>query len=248
MVLLGLGLTQPNAGGSDPHTTLAGGATMATPTVNFISYNSTGINSIKTSWIRDLFKVTNADFLGIQEHFKSSKSVDKFFKEQFPDMLSYVIPASRGETQDSGRARGGLTQLSRKSLNMKIERIKTDNFRIQAQILNFPTTRILWINSYLPNDPLTMMFDDRELLEVLNEVERILDTADYDDCIWQGDLKMKRDTGFSSLMKQFLGRLGLVSVWEHHPVSYTHIHTDFFQFWVKLVYYILEITCPDTVQ
>ena len=27
-------------------------------------------------------------------------------------------------------------------------------------------------------------------------------------------------------MKQFLGRLGLVSVWEHHPVSYTHIHTD----------------------
>ena len=27
-------------------------------------------------------------------------------------------------------------------------------------------------------------------------------------------------------MKQFLERLGLVSVWEHHPISYTHIHTD----------------------
>ena len=96
MMLLGLGLTQPNGGGSDHHTTLARGATMATPTVNFISYNSTGINSIKTSWIRDLCKVTNANFLGIQEHFKSSKSVDKFFKEQFPDMLRSKIVEEQG--------------------------------------------------------------------------------------------------------------------------------------------------------
>ena len=37
---------------------------------------------------------------------------------------------------------------------------------------------------------------------------------------------MGRTSGFSSCMKQFMERLGLVSVWEHHPVSYTHIHTD----------------------
>ena len=201
---------------------------MATPTVNFLSYNSTGINSIKTSWIRDLCKVTNTNFLGIQEHFKSTKSVDKFFKEQFPTMFPFTIPAVRNENQDSGRARGGLSQLLNKSLNIRSDRIKTENFRLQAQILHFPTTRILWVNSYFPNDPLTILFDDTELMDVLNELENILDSSDFDDLIWQGDLNwdMGRASGFSSCMKQFMERLGLVSVWEHHPVSYTHIHTD----------------------
>jgi hypothetical protein len=72
------------------------------------------------------------------------------------------------------------------------------------------------------------MFEDTELLQVLTELENILDSSDFDDCIWQGDLNwdMGRTSGFSSCMKQFMERLGLVSVWEHHPVSYTHIHTD----------------------
>ena len=37
---------------------------------------------------------------------------------------------------------------------------------------------------------------------------------------------MDRASGFCSFMKPFMDRLGFVSVWEHHPVSYTHIHTD----------------------
>ena len=36
----------------------------------------------------------------------------------------------------------------------------------------------------------------------------------------------RRRSGFSIAMKEFMERLGLVSVWEEHPVSYTHIHTD----------------------
>jgi exonuclease III len=37
---------------------------------------------------------------------------------------------------------------------------------------------------------------------------------------------MGRNTGFSSSMRQFMERVGLLSVWEHHPVNYTHMHTD----------------------
>ena len=37
---------------------------------------------------------------------------------------------------------------------------------------------------------------------------------------------MSMQTGFSWSMKQFMEKLGLVSVWESYPVSYTHIHTD----------------------
>ena len=135
------------------------------------------MNSIKTNWISDLCKLTNTDFFSIQEHFRSTKNVDKFFRDQFPDYFSYVIPAYRSECQDSGRGKGGIAQCAKKNLNVKMERIKTTNFRIQAQILNFPTTRLLWINSYLPNDPSTIIFDDKELNEVLHEIENILDSA-----------------------------------------------------------------------
>ena len=194
---------------------------MATPTV-FLSYNSTGINSIKACWIRDLCKMTNTDFFSIQEHFKSTKNTDRYFKEQFSDYITYVVPAVRDENQETGRARGGIAQFSRKSIKIKTERIKTKNFRLQAQILVFPNTRLLWINSYLPNDPRTIAFNDNELLEVLQEVEMILDSSDFDDCIWQGDMNwdMSRQSGFSRTMKQFMERVGLISVWEHHPIDY----------------------------
>ena len=42
-----------------------------------------------------------------------------------------------------------------------------------------------------------------------------------------------QSTGFSSRMKQFMENIGLLSAWEHHPVSYTHIHTDLvFNFYI----------------
>ena len=64
---------------------------MTIPTVNFVSYNSTGMNSMKASWIRDFCKLTKIDYLSIQEHFKKTKSVDNFFKEQFNEYSSYVF-------------------------------------------------------------------------------------------------------------------------------------------------------------
>ena len=60
-------------------------------TANFLSYNSTGINSIKTNWISDLCKLTNNDFFSIQEQFKSTKNVDKCFKDQFPDTVTLSL-------------------------------------------------------------------------------------------------------------------------------------------------------------
>ena len=184
---------------------------MTTPTVNFVSYNSTGMNSIKSDWIRELSKVTKTDYLSIQEHFKKTKSVDNYFKEQFNDFTSYVIPAYRDKCQDSGRPKGGLAQLTNKILQVKSQRISTKNFRNQAQILHFPSTKLLWINSYLPNDPRTINFDDTELVEVLTEVEHIMDTSDFDDVCWNGDLNwdMNRQTGLSATMASFTERLGI---------------------------------------
>ena len=85
--------------------------------INFLSYNSTGMNTVKSGWVRELSKLTNASFIGIQEHFKKSKSLDKFFSDEFPDYNSFVIPGYREPGQDSGRPKAGLAQLRAQASN-----------------------------------------------------------------------------------------------------------------------------------
>ena len=131
--------------------------------------------------------------------------------------------------QDSGRPKAGLAQLARKGLGIRKDRISTNSFRIQAQILNFPTSKILWINTYFPTDPHTVQFDDLELNEVLNEVTKIIDKSECTDIIWNGDLNWdpSRTTGFSTSMHNFVNRMSLVPLWRHYDVDYTHLHTDY---------------------
>ena len=130
--------------------------------MNFISYNSTGLDSIKTSWVRDLIKTCDTSFLQIQEHFKATKSVNKFFKSEFPEHDSYVIPAHRELNQERGRAKAGLSQLSRKCLDIRKEQIPTKSFRLQSQILHFGTYKLLWINAFFPTDQRTINYDDTD--------------------------------------------------------------------------------------
>ena len=203
-------------------------ATMAIPTANFLSYNSTGIALEKCTFINKICDENNVEFASIQEHFKKSKTIDKYFCKQFSKFNSYVIPGHRPQDQDSGRPKAGLAQLVKKGLGIRKDRIITSNFRIQAQILNFSSSRILWINTYLPTDPHTVQFDDIELNEALNEVSRIIDKSRCNDIIWNGDLNWdpNRKTGFSATMKNFVNRLSLVPLWDHFNVDYTHLHTD----------------------
>ena len=72
---------------------------MARSTLNFMSYNSTGLDTVKIDWIQDLIKTCDIDLFQVQEHFKATKSVEKFFKRQFSESDSYVIPAYRETLQ-----------------------------------------------------------------------------------------------------------------------------------------------------
>ena len=199
--------------------------------VTFMSYNSTGLNSVKCQWIQEICDEYDMDYISIQEHFKqSSKSLDKFFKDNFKDSYPYVIPAHRNPGQDSGRAKAGLAQLSKKNISVKKDRVVSRSFRIQAQVLNLPSSRLLWINTYLPTDPQKKVnYDDTELREVLGEVETILTSVNYNDVLWTGDLNWdtKRDTEFSRIMHGFVQQMGLVTLWSKNQVDFTHIHTDY---------------------
>ena len=198
--------------------------------VTFMSYNSTGISSVKCKWICDICDDYSVDYLCIQEHFKKTKTIDKYFRENFPKFNSYVIPGYRAPGQDTGRCKAGLAQLSSKSYAVKKDRVTTHGYRIQAQVLNMPTCKILWLNTYMPTDPLRIHeYDDADLREALQEVESILTSCSYTDIVWAGDLNwdMSRVTMFSRTMAAFMEKLGLVSLWSEHPVKYTYLHTDY---------------------
>ena len=165
----------------------------------------------------------------MQEHFKKTKSLEKYFCEEFTNNSSYVIPGYREPGQEHGWAKGGLAMLSNRSKNVRKVRIKTESFRIQAQVLTLPRTRLLWINTYMPVDPQTILYDKEDLINVLQEVEKVMDTADYDDVVWAGDFNWDRirNTGFAQILETFTAKLCLKDVWDKFPVNYTHIHTDY---------------------
>ena len=193
-----------------------------------MSYNSTGLNNLKIDWIQGILETCDIDYLQVQEHFKATKTVDKFFKQKFSNTDSYVIPAHREPFQESGRAKGGLAQLASKKINIKKERIKTKSWRLQAQILHIGDQKLMWINCYCPTDPQTVHYDNVELQTILLEVESILDSNLYDDCILGGDLNYdrRRASGFVAVLDDFFEKIGLFSVWDKFPVDFTHIHTD----------------------
>ena len=93
----------------------------------------------------------------------------------------------------------------------------------------FPTSRILWINTYMPTDPqIVVEYDTTELLEILREVENIISNTRFNDIVWVGDLNwhMGRNSYFSSTMKNLVERMELVSLWTSFRLDYTHMHTD----------------------
>merc|ERR1711867_381823 len=65
-------------------------------------------------------------------------------------------------------------------------------------------------------------------MEVLNAIESLLNTAQFDDVLLAADMNwdMTRQTGFALSVRQFLNRVNLRSLWESKSIDFTHIHTD----------------------
>ena len=57
-----------------------------------------------------------------------------------------------------------------------------------------------------------MMYDDSELLDVLRDLTKIVETTEYTDIVLNGDLNWdpRRNTGFSKAVKSFMSVTGLV--------------------------------------
>ena len=142
-----------------------------------------------------------------------------------------MTPAVRAPGQTVGRCVGGLLQLSDTNLTTKIDKLAQKSFRIQAQILHISASKILWVTTYLPNDPglASAAWDETDLLICLTQVESLLTSTTHDEIVWARDLNwdMGRNTRFATIVSSFMDRLRLVPVWSHFPVDYTYIHTDY---------------------
>ena len=68
----------------------------------------------------------------------------------------------------------------------------------------------LWVNSYFPTDPQTAMFDDNELREVLAAIKSVIEKANCDDILFDGDI----NSDFCRNTKYVL----------HTPILTPHIH------------------------
>ena len=120
----------------------------------------TGADTVKCQWVREIACEQDTSFIALQEHFKTVKSTDQWFKKQFSKYHSYVIPAYRLPGVDSGRGIGGLVQLAGKGLALNRARVMSKSPRVQAQILTFQSCKILWINPYMPCNPKSQNFDE----------------------------------------------------------------------------------------
>ena len=152
-----------------------------------------------------------------------------YFKNKFATFSPYVIAAHRSYGQEYGRAKAGLAQLTRNDFEVKQTRVKTQNYRVQAQILRLSTNNILWINTYFPTDPMIIGdYDDSNLKKVLSEVGDLIKNSNYDDIVWASDINWDadRNTHFAKVVSAFIQRLGLIDLWSKFPVPYTHVHTD----------------------
>lgn len=108
--------------------------------------------------VREITSEYNVSYCAIQEHFKTIKTTEQWFRKQFSDYSTYVVPAYRLPGTDSGRGRGGLVQLATKTLKAGRARVVAKSPRVQAQLLTFPSCKLLWLNSYMPCDPQQQTF------------------------------------------------------------------------------------------
>ena len=203
----------------------------STSTVNILSYNSTGMDTAKIAWINELAANLQIDLMGVQEHFKCTKSVEEYFRKHFPQFYSHVKPAVR-DTATVGRPRGGLTQFVNKKCNFKKEIILCKSWRLQAEVIHIGTYKLLWVNAYMPNDPQTALFDESETLETLQEIENIFSTAKFHDMILAGDLNMdsSRQTKYVKILSEFFMKHDLLSVWTKFPADFTYQHNTLTSF------------------
>ena len=191
-----------------------------------MSYNSTGFNIQRAEFITDLvYSLGHKNFfLSIQEHFLMARSVQLIDRLLPDDLCVYSVAAFKEDDIRRGRGKGGLSMIWPKSIDKFVTRIpiKSTN-RVQACLLKFPSTTIIWLNTYFPTDPQLARFDDTEVSETFAAIKSVINGNAHDQIIFQGDLNidLNRNTKFVEFVRDALYDLDLKSIWTTFPIDFT---------------------------
>ena len=192
-----------------------------------MSYNSTGWDDNKANFVNILLQAHAILICGLQEHFKLENNLYKL--ACFKDYEVFSIPAVKNNNQvHRGRPSGGLSLIYHQSLCKFATQMRVPNStRVHGLKLNLPHSPMLVINTYFPNDPQTVDFDDGELLRTLEDIKYLINEIDDTyTIIMMGDLNtdFRRNTTYVDIVKDFCDEVNIETVWSSYPCEFTYYH------------------------
>ena len=71
-------------------------------------------------------------------------------------------------------------------------------------------------------------YDPSDLLNLLKEIEDVLSVSNYTDVIRASDLNwdILGTSQFSIIIKNFISKNIVESIWKHHKIDFSHLHTE----------------------
>jgi len=201
----------------------------STYNLRIISYNSTGCNDARLSYLNDAS--SNADIILVQEHWLLTKNLHRITSA----VSGFTGIANSGVDETlcilPGRPYGGCAILWRVGITHRIQpvQVKSLSKRICSVLLTLHSDyKILLLCAYFPTDPGTVAYDKAELDIVLSDITDVLINVQYDGLIVGGDINsdFTRTTGFVKNVDQYMKNKTLQSLWSRFHVDYTYRHTD----------------------
>ena len=129
------------------------------------SYNSSGFPVQEQSYIKKLQLFS--DVICGQEHFQLKNCKFRISYSFNNNYDFYFKPAVKSNNSlGQGRPKGGLYIAWKNVQVKKATRISSDNFRIQAVILEYENCKLLLINTYFPCDSRNVVLSNNEATEL----------------------------------------------------------------------------------
>ena len=139
----------------------------------------------------------------------------------------HIVPAFKDCNQVSkGRGQGGLVTLWHKGITKYVTRVDNgSNFRLLATKFSFPSSSLLVVNSYFPCNPQIDSFDDTELLTLLEDIKRVVESSECLNVMLAGDLNsdFARQNKFTDIVEEYLSELGLIIFWQNTDEDPNHM-------------------------
>ena len=179
--------------------------------LNIFSYNSRGFGADKQDILKTL-AVTDDKSIPIicnQENFLLSNNSYKV-KQCLPGSDIYFKKAEMDLV--AGRTKNGMFIAVPLAFKEYVKNESPNHWRIQAVVIRCENSKTLIINSYFPTDPRTNDFDTSDLLSTIDAINETLDTVDFDNVVWTGDINADfgRNSKFTSLVDEFVKDKGLL--------------------------------------